>query len=206
MIGYLRGRLARAEPDRLLIDVGGVGYDVHVPLSTFYEAQKAVDEGGDGIGDGEDTEIELFVHTHVREDALLLFGFWSDLERQLFLKLIAISGIGPKLAQAILSGLPPEELISAITAGDLARLNRIQGVGKKTAERMVLELKDKLSDLAGALPQPVAARASGGDDLVLALVNLGYKRTDAERAVSKADPDLAFAERLKTALRFLSKV
>ena len=204
MIGYLRGRLARAEPDRLLVDVGGVGYDVHVPLSTYYEAQKTIDDRQPGA---EPAEVELFIHTHVREDTLQLFGFWSDLERQLFLKLTGISGIGPKLGQGILSGLAPDELIAAITAGDLARLNRIQGVGKKTAERMVLELKDKLSDLSSSLPKaPSAPRTSGDDDLILALVNLGYKRTDAERALAKTDADLPFAERLRTTLSFLSKV
>lgn len=201
MIGYLRGRLARAEPDRLLIDVGGVGYDLHVPLSTYYEAQKVADEAGEAGG-----EVELFVHTHVREDALQLFGFWTDLERRLFLKLVAISGIGPKLGQGILSGMPPAELVAAITGGDLVRLNKIPGVGKKTAERMVLELRDKLSDLAASATTAAPARlSSGDDDLVLALVNLGYKRLHAERALSKVEAELPFAERLKTALRFLSK-
>ena len=201
MIGYLRGSILRVEPERALIDVGGVGYELHTPLSTSQQLQAA----------GEGAEVELYVHTHVREDALQLFGFFSDLERRLFLKLIAVSGIGPRLAQTIRSGMPPGELIGAITRAETKRLHGITGVGKKTAERMVLELSDKLGDLAAAIP--AAASAAGepppDEDLLLALVSLGYRRIDAERALARLEPDtgnLPFPQRLKLALRHLSKV
>lgn len=193
MIGWLRGVPRQVDPERVLLDTGGVGYDVHVPLSTFYELQK--------LTAGE--PAELFIHTHVREDALVLYGFSSDRERQLFLRLLGVTGIGPKLAQTILSGMPGDELIDALARSDLARLNRIPGVGKKTAERMVLELREKVKDLAPDLP---AAAQPRDDDLVLALTNLGYKRAEAEKAALRVDAELPFAERLKATLRLLSKV
>ena len=198
MIGYLRGSVLRSEPGLVLLDVGGVGYQLHVPLSTYYELQKLEARG----------EAELFVHTHVREDALQLFGFWSDRERRLFLKLIGITGIGPRLAQTILSGMSPEDLVDALARGDLRRLNGIPGVGKKTAERMVLELRDKVRDLVVAPEHQVPAAASTDGDLVDALVNLGYKRAQAERALDRArgdQADLPAAERLKAALKLLSR-
>lgn len=197
MIGFLRGRIHRADPDRVILDVGGVGYEVHVPVSTYYELEKA--------GDG---EVSLSIHTHVREDALQLFGFWTHREKQLFLRLIAVSGIGPRLAQTILSGMPPSELVDALVQADLRRLNKIPGVGKKTAERMVLELRDKVRDLVGTEPGPAPARAQD-DDLVAALANLGYKRADAEKAVARVErdsPDAPFADKLRLSLRILSKV
>lgn len=204
MIGWLAGRIVQAAPDRLILDVGGVGYQVAIPLSTFYEIQKA-DAGA---------AIRLFIHTHVREDALALYGFWSEREKELFEQLIAVSGIGPRLAQVVLSGMAPDELIAALAAGDVARLVRIPGVGKKTAERMVVELRDKLQALAAQLP---AARAAAGvvgsvgsdNDLVAALVNLGYKPSLAEGAVGaarKEAPEAAFHELLRLALRRLSRV
>lgn len=198
MIGYLRGRLRRAQPELVIVDVGGVGYEVHVPLSTWYELE----------GQGENAEVELIVHTHVREDALQLFGFATDRERQLFLRLIAVSGIGPRLAQTILSGMAPGDFVAALTRGDVKALTTIPGVGKKTAERMVLELKEKVRDLAG----PDAGRPAPApeEDLVAALVNLGYRPADAEKAVSaveaEADDDLHFPAKLKAALRKLSRV
>ncbi|MEM6797856.1 MAG: Holliday junction branch migration protein RuvA [Acidobacteriota bacterium] len=197
MIGWLQGTLQHVEPDRVLLTTsGGVGYEVHVPLSTYYELQKLP----------EASPAQLFVHTHVREDALQLFGFSTDLERQLFLRLTSISGIGPRLAQTILSGMPPEELIAALVQGDLVRLNKIPGVGRKTAERMVLELREKVKDLAPAVgARGAAAALPQDDDLVLALVNLGYKRAVAEKAVLRAPADLPFADRLRTSLSFLSK-
>ena len=201
MIGWLSGKVVQAVPDRLILDVGGVGYQVAIPLSTYYEIQKA-DAGA---------TLRLFIHTHVREDALALYGFWSERERELFERLIAVSGIGPRLAQVVLSGMAPDELIAALAAGDVAKLVRIPGVGKKTAERMVVELRDKLQALAAQLPAARAAAATGGsdNDLVAALVNLGYKPSLAEGAVGAARkdaPEAAFHELLRLALRRLSRV
>lgn len=193
MIGWLRGSLRHVEPSRVLLETGGVGYDVHVPLSTYYELQK--------IADGDSAEV--FVHTHVREDALVLYGFSTDRERQLFLRLIGVSGIGPKLAQTILSGMAGDELIEALAHSDLPRLNRIPGVGKKTAERMVLELREKVKDLAPEMPSTSTPR---DDDLVQALTNLGYKEAAAEKAVLRVEAGLPFAEKLRATLRLLSKV
>ena len=202
MIGWLSGKVVQAVPDRLILDVGGVGYLVAIPLSTYYEIQKA-DAGA---------AIRLFIHTHVREDALALYGFWSEREKELFEQLIAVSGIGPRLAQVVLSGMAPDELIAALAAGDVTRLVRIPGVGKKTAERMVVELRDKLQALAAQLPAARAAAAAAGgsdNDLVAALVNLGYKPSLAEGAVGaarKEAPEAAFHELLRLALRRLSRV
>ncbi len=196
MIGFLRGRVIRSEPDKVILDVSGVGYEIHVPVSTYYELEKVGSQ-----------DAELFIHTHVREDALQLFGFWSHREKQLFLRLIAVSGIGPRLAQTILSGMPPGELAEALTQGDFRRLTKIPGVGKKTAERMVLELRDKVRDLLGADAGPAPARAQD-DDLVLALVNLGYRKSEVEKAVLRVeatDSDMVFADKLRASLRFLSK-
>src|SRR6186713_3634898 len=136
MIAFLRGRVLDKQPNRIILDVSGVGYDVQIPLSTFYE-----------VGE-EGTEVSLRIYTHVREDALQLYGFLTDLERQVFERLIGISGIGPKLAVAVLSGMDTRELIVAVQRADVARLTGIPGIGKKTAERIVLELKDRVSQLA----------------------------------------------------------
>ncbi len=195
MIGYIKGNLLRTSPSQLLVDVQGVGYEVRIPLSTYYEVQKLAP----------DAAVALFVHTHVREDALALFGFWTERERQIFEKLIAVSGIGPKLAQTVLSGMPPADFLAALAAGDVRRLNSIPGVGKKTAERMVVELKDKVQQLAAELPERPTAAVG---DLVEALVNLGYRRAAAERAVAQVDersPDLEFADHLKASLKLLSR-
>jgi Holliday junction DNA helicase RuvA len=198
VIGYLRGRLLDKQPNRILLDVAGVGYDVAVPLSTFY-----------GLGES-GSEIVLRVHTHVREDALALYGFATPLEQQLFERLIGVSGIGPKVALAVLSGIEPLDLIGAIERGDVARLTAIPGVGKKTAERIVLELKDRLPRVeaaaasSGAASQPSALK----DDVLSALINLGYHRPLAERAVEKAvaaTPGGDFERTLKQALRELAK-
>jgi Holliday junction DNA helicase RuvA len=197
MIAHLRGTLLDKRPNRLIVDVQGVGYEVHVPLSTFYHA------GETGA------EIALRIHTHVREDTLALFGFLTTLELQIFEKLIGISGIGPKLALAILSGIEPRDLVSAIRRGDIGRLTAIPGIGKKTAERMSLELKDKLPAHVGADAVP---HAQSGDDLredvLSALLNLGYHRPLAERAVDsglKNGGDGDFERMLKQALRELAK-
>jgi len=200
MIGSLRGRAVERDPERLLIDVDGVGYEVLVPVSTYVEVERRA-----GAEDGAPA-VHLHVHTHVREDAILLFGFWTAREKQLFLRLIAVSGIGPKLARVVLSGMPPDDLVTALAAGDSARLATIPGVGKKTAERMVLELREKVGDLAASLP---ARALEGGDEVVSALVNLGYKRPQAERAVGEVRrelPDADFPELLRKSLARLSRL
>ena len=199
MIGFLRGRIADKQPNTLIVDVQGVGYEVHVPLSTFYEA------GDSGA------EITLRIYTHVREDALQLYGFITDLERQLFERLISVSGIGPKLAIAVLSGMEPRDLLACVQRGDVARLTTIPGVGKKTSERIVLELKDRLAQLPGAA-QAIAPAANGSDrvrtDLLSALQNLGYHRPQAEKAIDatlQTMSDPTFEQALKAALRELTR-
>ena len=197
MVAYLRGRLLDKQVNRLIVDVEGVGYEVHVPLSTFYD-----------VGDP-GAQVALRVHTHVREDALALFGFLTTLELQLFERLISISGIGPQLALAVLSGIEPRELIAAVRGGDVARLTGIPGIGKKTAERIGLELKDRLP--AGLIPETAAQ--PGGEsglrqDVLSALLNLGYHRPLAERAVDgviKGAGEESFERTLKQALREGSK-
>jgi len=183
-------------PERVLLEVGGVGYEVHIPVSTYY----ALDRLGDGA------EASLHVHTHLRDDAISLYGFSTETEKHLFERLISVSGIGPRLARVVLSGMPPAELIQAIAGGDLVRLSAIPGVGKKTAERMVLELREKVRDLAA--PEAVAAAGPGDEDLVSALVNLGYKRVLAERAVVAARrdaPGADFSDLLRASLKRLSR-
>lgn len=198
MIGYLQGNLLKTGPERVLLDVQGVGYDIHIPLSTYYEIEK---QGGSG-------RVALYVHTHLREDGIALFGFWTEREKLLFEKLIGVTGIGPRLARVILSGMPPEDLLAALASGDLGRLGTIPGVGKKTAERMILELRDKMRELAAELPATSAAAAPADQDVVSALVNLGYKSAQAERAVAEArkdKPDAAFHDLLRASLGRLSR-
>jgi holliday junction DNA helicase RuvA len=197
LIARLNGRLFEKHPNRIVIDIGGVGYEVFVPLSTFY-----------GLGEP-GTDVALRVHTHVREDALSLYGFASGLELELFERLIGVGGIGPKLALAVLSGIEPLELVRAIQRGDLARLTSIPGVGKKTSERIVLELKDRLPsppvDEGAEVPSPPSALR---DDVLSALANLGYHRPLAEKAVDaalKAVPGQEFEPTLKQALRNLAR-
>jgi len=196
MIALLRGRLVDKQPNRVLVDVQGVGYDVHVPLSTYYD----VGEAG--------ADVALRIHTHVREDALQLYGFLTVLEQQVFERLIAISGIGPRLAVAVLSGIDARDLIGAVQRGDVARLTGIPGIGRKSAERIVLELKDRLAQLT--TPGEVTGPESEGDrlrgDVVSALQNLGYHRPAAEKAVDAAlgqDGDRTFETALRSALREL---
>jgi holliday junction DNA helicase RuvA len=200
MIAFLRGRVLTKQPNRVIVDVQGVGYDVHVPLSTYYD-----------VGD-EGTEVALHIYTHVREDVLQLYGFLTDLERQLFERLIAISGIGPKLAVAVLSGVDASDLVTAVQRGDVARLTAIPGVGKKTAERIVLEMKDRLAQLAMPAVAGVAAASSPGEriraDLLSALQNLGYHRPHVEKAVDAAldaSADPSFEGALRHALRNLTR-
>ena len=198
MIAFLRGRVLEKHPNRVIIDVGGIGYDVAVPLSTFYAA------GEPGA------EIAVRVHTHVREDQLALFGFATALELTVFERLISISGIGPKLALAVLSGIDSHELVSAVQRSDVARLTRIPGVGKKTAERIVIELRDALPKAVGAIETgaPVAAPADAiHEDLVSALVNLGYHRQAVDKAVEKVAraADQKFEDLLRAALKELAR-
>jgi holliday junction DNA helicase RuvA len=199
VIAQLRGRILEKHPNRIVVDVGGVGYDVSVPLSTFY-----------GLGDA-GSDISLRIHTHVREDALALYGFRTILEQDLFERLIGVSGIGPKVALGVLSGIEPLELMRAIERADVARLTAIPGVGRKTSERIVLELKDRLPRVQ--VEEAVAGEvemAPGGvrDDVLSALVNLGYHRPLAEKAVAaaiKTLPDGGFERTLKQSLRELAK-
>jgi Holliday junction DNA helicase RuvA len=200
MIAFLRGRVLDKHPNKLIVDVHGVGYELHVPLSTYYD-----------LGD-EGSDVALRVHTHVREDALQLYGFLTAIEQQVFERLIGISGIGPKLAIGVLSGIEPRELIGAVQRADVARLTAIPGIGKKTAERIVLELKDRLQQFAGPPSDAAAAAASPADrlrdDLVSALVNLGYHRPQAEKTVEstlKSGGELEFEQALRRVLKDLMR-
>ena len=172
MIAHLRGKLISKHPNQAIVEAGGVGYDVTITVPTFSDLP--------ALG----SEVALHVHTHVREDAIALFGFLRADEKQLFEKLITVSGIGPKLAITILSGMATADMVGAIRGNDFARLTRIPGIGKKTAERMCVELRDKL-DAFGA-PQPVAAVSAVEEDVISALTNLGYQRALAEKAVERA--------------------
>jgi holliday junction DNA helicase RuvA len=183
MIALLRGVLVEKHPNQVIVEAGGVGYDVNIPVSTFTHLPNA------------GAEVRLRIYTHVREEALALYGFLTHDEKALFEKLIGVSGIGPTLAVKILSGLAAADLIAAIRRGEVERLVRIPGVGKKTAERMVLELRDKLPAATGEEPQPAAPALSAIDEDVLsALLNLGCARPQAEAAVRKAKAAVASAE------------
>src|SRR5712691_746209 len=166
MIGRLTGRLAQKSPDLVVLDVGGVGYLVHIPLSTFYELPEA------------ESPASLWIHTHVREDTLALYGFLTERERALFLMLLSVAGIGPRVALTVLSGIPPAELVEALREQDVRRLVAIPGVGKKTAERMVLELAEKASRFVSE--PSVAPAIVAADNVLSALVNLGYRKAEAE--------------------------
>ncbi|MBZ5627681.1 MAG: Holliday junction branch migration protein RuvA [Acidobacteriia bacterium] len=194
MIAHLRGKLIAKHPNQAIVETGGVGYDVTISVPTFSELPVA----------GHD--VALHIHTHVREDAIALFGFLRAEEKRLFEKLISVSGIGPKLAITILSGMPTLDMVSAIRGNDVARLTRIPGIGKKTAERMVLELRDKLEGFGAAPPTPAATPAQ--EDVLSALVNLGYQRAAAERAVamaSKSGNGASFDALFRDSLAALSK-
>ncbi|HAK54400.1 MAG: Holliday junction branch migration protein RuvA [Vicinamibacterales bacterium] len=200
MIAALAGRLTEKAPSRVVVDVQGVGYEVHVPLSTFYE-----------LGDP-GTDVALRIHTHVREDALALFGFASAIELQLFEHLISVSGIGPRLALTALSGIEPPELVRAVRQADVARLTGIPGVGKKTAERMVVELKDRLPAAEGADDSSESTEVVESEnlrgDVLSALLNLGYHRPLAESAIDaalRASDDRGFERVLRQALRELAR-
>jgi Holliday junction DNA helicase RuvA len=196
MIGLLRGRLLEKRPNQVILDVAGVGYLVAVPLSTFA-----------GLGELH-AEVTLLIHTHVREDALALYGFLSQREKHLFELLLGASGVGPTLALKILSGMNVEELVPAIRTGDLARLTKIPGVGRKTAERMVVELKDKLETVAIETEKPTPASPAGVEaDVTSALINLGYDERAADSAVAEAKREAGtsnFEKLLREALSALS--
>jgi len=201
MIAHLSGKLLEKQANTVIVDVGGVGYEVTIPLSTFYE----IGEPG--------TDIELRIYTHVREDAIQLFGFKTTRERDLYLKLISVQGIGAKSGVTMLSGMSADEIVSAIRSNDLGRLTGIPGVGRKTAERLVIELRDKVGDLAAA----AAASSMASDELpadavfddaLSALVNLGYQRAAAERALKKVTQegaDMSVQKLLRRSLQVLAK-
>jgi len=200
MIAWLTGKLQRKTADSVIINVAGVGYQVTVPVSTL----NAIADPGD--------EVTLHIHTHVREDSLSLFGFGTELEREVFLLLMGISGIGPKLALTVLSGLSVPDLVAAIRTSDDSRLCGIPGIGKKTAARMCLELKDKvrllMPDESLRAPLPPAVSSGKRDDAISALVNLGYKRPVAEEAVNRAQqgrPEVRIEELVREALSVLMK-
>ena len=196
MIGYLEGTLKTLDATRALLVCGGVGYEVHISLSTYYRLEGKRD-------------VALEIYTHVREDALALYGFASVDEKSAFEKLISISGIGPTLAQKILSGIDANDLADAIARGDARKLSTIPGVGKKTAERICLELRDKLVAGVPSTQPAVSSRITVDDDVQSALVNLGYRPKDAELALEKARQELGveaeFSPLLKRALRYLTK-
>ena len=194
MIAHLRGRLFAKQPGQAIVEAGGVGYDVTISVPTFTALPA---EGG---------EVSLYIYTQVREDTLALFGFKEREEKRLFERLITVSGVGPKLAVTILSGLNPERTVAAIRGQDHATLTRIPGVGKKLAERLVVELKEKLDDLAAAAPVP-GVTAPAAEDVLSALVNLGYQRPAAQKAIETAvTKDQAAGEEFDELFRAALKV
>ena len=192
MIGRITGTLLEKHPPQLLVDVGGVGYEIDVPMSTFYHLPA--------------TGARVTLHTHliVREDAHLLYGFASDDERQLFRQLLKISGVGAKMALALLSGMSATELAQAVAAQDAGRLTKVPGIGKKTAERLLLELRDKLPAFAPAV-HGAAVAAVSSNDVLNALLALGYNDREAAAAIKQLAPDLSVSDAIRQALRFLSK-
>src|ERR1700747_394776 len=193
MIAHLRGRLLEKHPNQAVVETAGVGYDVTISVPTFAELTS--------VG----SEVTLHIHTHVREDQLALYGFGRPEEKQLFEKLITVSGIGPKLAITILSGMAADDMMNAIRGNDLARLTKIPGIGKKTAERMVLELRDKLPpqgiDQVNAIPSLTAVE----EDVLSALLNLGYQRPAAEKAVGSVEKNGPFDAMFRAALAVMAK-
>jgi Holliday junction DNA helicase RuvA len=196
MIAHLRGKLLVKHPNQAIVEVGGVGYDVTISVPTFSDLPDA------------GAEVALHIHTHVREDLIALYGFLRMAEKRLFEKLITVSGIGPKLAITILSGMPADEMIGALRGNDVARLTRIPGIGRKTAERMVLELRDKLPAAGGEAAAMAPAMNPVEEDVLSALMNLGYQRALAEKAlavVTKKGAGSSFDAMFREALGALSK-
>lgn len=206
MIAHLSGTLLSKQATTVIVDVGGVGYEVMIPLSTFYELEE--------IG----SKVQLRIYTHVREDTLQLFGFKTSRERELFLRLISVSGIGPKLGITLLSGMSADEMVASIRSNNLARLTLIPGVGRKTAERLIVELRDKIATLSSPASEAESIAATGGpisasddevrEDALSALVNLGYQKSAAERAITAAlaeGGDISVESILRRTLRRLAK-
>jgi Holliday junction DNA helicase RuvA len=193
MIAHLRGKLIARHPNQAIVEAGGVGYDVAITVSTFSDLPP--------LG----TEVALHIHTQVREDQLALYGFLKREEKQLFEKLITVSGIGPKLAITTLSGMAAQELGNAIRGNDVARLTKIPGIGRKTAERLVLELRDKLPTVGQEAPAALPALNSVQEDVLSALLNLGYQRTTAEKAVASGGEEGSFDVLFRGALAAMSK-
>jgi Holliday junction DNA helicase RuvA len=201
MIAHLRGKLLTKHPNQVVLETCGVGYEVNISVPTFSELPAA------------GSEVALHIHTHVREDVIALYGFLHPAEKQLFERLMTVSGIGAKLAITILSGMAADEMAGAIRGNDVARLTRIPGIGKKTAERMVLELRDKMPIATGASTPTVPALSTMEEDVLSALVNLGYQRAAAEKALastgkdrlSKSDKGRSFDALFREALVTLSK-
>jgi Holliday junction DNA helicase RuvA len=199
VIAYLEGRLSHKSPTQVVVLVGGVGYKLFIPVSTYYLLPE------------EGATVSLRVHTHVREDILALYGFSTPMEEHLFQRLISVAGVGPSLALKVMSGLEPAVLVDAIRSGDLRRLGAIPGVGKKTAERLVVELRDKMPQVEASSAATPATPSTGiqslVNDLLSALSNLGFARAQAEKSVEaivREDPDVTFEEALKRVLRKLS--
>lgn len=196
MIAHLRGKLLAKQPNQVIVETSGIGYEVTITVSTFAELPQ--------VG----TEIALHIHTYVREDVLALYGFLRPEEKQLFEKLISVSGIGPKLAVTILSGMPADEMVASIRRNDIARLIKIPGIGKKTAERMVLELRDKLPPLGAEAVTEIPTLTAIEEDVLSALTNLGYQRSIAEKAIAglgKSGHSGSFEAMFRGALGTLSK-
>jgi Holliday junction DNA helicase RuvA len=193
MIAHLRGKLLEKHPNQAVVETGGVGYDVTISIPTFSELTS--------VG----SEVALHIHTHVREDQLALYGFGRPEEKQLFEKLITVSGIGPKLGITILSGMPADDMVSAIRGNDIARLTRIPGIGRKTAERMVLELRDKLPPQGADQVHAIPSLSAVQEDVLSALVNLGYQRGAAEKAVSSVEKNGPFDAMFRAALAVMAK-
>lgn len=207
MIAHLSGTLLSKEPNQVIVDVGGVGYDVTIPLSTFYDL------------DDQKSDVQLLIYTHVKEDALQLYGFKTPSERKLFIHFISVSGVGPKLGIALLSHMKTDELIEAIKSNNLARLTQIPGIGRKTAERLVVDLRDKMIQLSQAQVaeatgvKPETTYASSDDnvraDALSALINLGYQRSPAEKAIDAAlaeGGDVTVESVLRRSLKKLARV
>jgi holliday junction DNA helicase RuvA len=193
MIAHLRGKLIARHPNQVIVDTMGVGYDITISVPTFSELPPA---GG---------EVALHIHTHVREDQIALYGFLRPEEKHLFEKLISVSGIGPKLAITILSGMPTDDMTAAIRGNDVARLTKIPGIGRKTAERMVLELRDKLPPVGADQVEVVPSFSAIQEDVLSALVNLGYQRAAAEKALGSVEKNGSFDAMFRAVLGVMAK-